>query len=143
VAVIAILIKFDNKPLGVWKFFLKPNAVISVFSTISKASVLYTMGACISQLKWLHFEKSSQSLSDLQVFDAASRGPLGSLQLLFEIRGRARAASLGALIVVIALAMDPFTQQILAYPSSSVAVGRTGGIPVTDIYKTDQSGNGT
>jgi hypothetical protein len=48
--------------------------------------------------------------------DAASRGPLGSLILLFSLRSRPL-ASLGAVITILALAFDPFIQQIVQYPS--------------------------
>jgi hypothetical protein len=48
--------------------------------------------------------------------DAASRGPLGSVVLLFSLRARPL-ASIGAVITIFALAFDPFIQQILQYPS--------------------------
>jgi hypothetical protein len=48
--------------------------------------------------------------------DAASRGPLGSAILLFTLRARPL-ASLGAAITILALAFDPFIQQIVQYPS--------------------------
>jgi hypothetical protein len=48
--------------------------------------------------------------------DAASRGPLGSAILLFTLHARPL-ASLGAAITILALAFDPFIQQIVQYPS--------------------------
>jgi hypothetical protein len=50
--------------------------------------------------------------------DSASRGPLGSTILLFSLRARPL-ASFGAIITILALAFDPFIQQILQYSSIS------------------------
>ena len=76
----------------------------------------------ISQLKWTYFQQRPHRLAELQVFDDASRGPLGSLQLLWKIRWKAVVASLGALVCVLALATEPFTQQILSYPTLMTAM---------------------
>jgi hypothetical protein len=56
--------------------------------------------------------------------DAASRGPMGSAILLLTFRVRPL-ASLGAVITILALAFDPFIQQIVQYPS----------IPSVDAHK--------
>lgn len=49
------------------------------------------------------------------MFDDSSRGPLGSITLLRHHKGRS-VVSLGAIILVLMLAFDPFIQQILSYP---------------------------
>ena len=54
----------------------------------------------------------------MQVFDEASRGPLGALKLLFS-RQVLSLGSLGALIILLSLAMDPFFQQLVSYPLES------------------------
>jgi hypothetical protein len=59
----------------------------------------------------------------LQDFDEASRGPWGSAQLLFSPRVAGWIAWLGALFTVVSLALDPFTQQVFAYPSRYVPSG--------------------
>ncbi|KAJ5432121.1 uncharacterized protein N7458_011277 [Penicillium daleae] len=51
----------------------------------------------------------------MQSFDNARRGPLGALCLLFQHRGLS-IASLGAIVTILAMALDPFVQQILSYP---------------------------
>jgi hypothetical protein len=56
--------------------------------------------------------------------DSASRGPLGSAILLFSLRARPL-ASFGAVITILAIAFDPFIQQIVQYPS----------IPSVDAHK--------
>ena len=74
----------------------------------------------IGQAKWLLFRKQSRSLADFKTIDEASRGPWGAFQLLYRFwDGRTIRASAGAFIVLVSLAVDPFTQQILSYPSVS------------------------
>ena len=74
----------------------------------------------IGQAKWLLYRKQSRNLADFQTIDEASRGPWGAFQLLYRFwDGRTILASAGAFIVLVSLAVDPFTQQILSYPSVS------------------------
>ena len=74
----------------------------------------------IGQAKWLLYRKQSRNLADFQTIDEASRGPWGAFQLLYRfLDGRTILASAGAFIVLVSLAVDPFTQQILSYPSVS------------------------
>ena len=74
----------------------------------------------IGQAKWLLFRKQSRNLADFKTIDEASRGPWGAFQLLCRFwNGRTILASAGAFIVLVSLAVDPFTQQILSYPSIS------------------------
>jgi hypothetical protein len=115
VAIFLLLIHMDKTPVSRWKVPISMNAVIAVFSTISKSALLVPVAACLSQLKWHYFEKT-RTLRDMEVFDRSSRGPLGSLELLFYINLKAPIASVGAIIVFLSLAIDPVTQQILSFP---------------------------
>jgi hypothetical protein len=102
---------------------IQPNALISIFAVIAKAALIYTIAGCISQSKWLRFHKEVHQIIDLQRFDDASRGPWGSTQFLWRFRFREPIASVGCIITVVALAIDPFTQQIIEYPSRQVSSG--------------------
>jgi len=62
-------------------------------------------------------------VENLQLFDDASRGPWGALQMLLRLKTGGAIASLGAVITIAALAIDPSTQQVLAFPSRSVSMG--------------------
>ena len=74
----------------------------------------------IGQAKWLLFRKQSRNLADFKTIDEASRGPWGAFQLPYRFwDGRTILALAGAFIVLASLAVDPFTQQILSYPSVS------------------------
>ncbi|KAF2024342.1 hypothetical protein EK21DRAFT_29195, partial [Setomelanomma holmii] len=77
IAIIVTLRVIQNKTLSSWHSAISPNALISTLATVSKASLMLAVAACISQLKWLYFERSPRSLGQLQIFDDASRGPLG------------------------------------------------------------------
>jgi hypothetical protein len=71
--------------LSSWHSVISLNALISTLATISKASLMLAVAACISQLKWLYFESAPHRIQDIQIFDNASRGPLGALNLLMRL----------------------------------------------------------
>ncbi|KAK8220253.1 hypothetical protein IWZ01DRAFT_1882 [Phyllosticta capitalensis] len=122
IAVFAILISQNDKPLSSWPFPWQPNSVVSFLSTISRAALIYPMASCISQFKWLHFRQKSQQLQDLQHFDAASRGPLGSLSFVLRVSFRSRSivATLACLLTIAALSMETFVQQTIDYSTRPV-----------------------
>ncbi|KAF2143123.1 uncharacterized protein K452DRAFT_166926 [Aplosporella prunicola CBS 121167] len=135
--IVVILGIIDGKALADWKLLIKPNSVIAILSTVARSSLLVPIAECISQLKWTHFSSSARSLSHLQIFDDASRGPWGSLTFLWKVRPTAVIATAGALVTIITLAFEPTAQQIIEYPSrnaplanatSSVAIA-TGVFP--------------
>lgn len=82
--------------------------------------MLYPVAEGISQLKWIFFQRNAYTLSYLEIFDYASRGPLGALNSLWRLKFQAMLASVGAIATVLAIAIDPFTQQILSYPTVPV-----------------------
>lgn len=142
IVMLAILIGVNGKPLASWKIVnvqLTPNTLVSIFSTLAKSSILLLIAEGISQLKWTFFEQCAHRVFDLQIFDDASRGPLGALQFLCRMRFKAVIASFGALLTILALAVDPFTQQILSYPAITVdATNLTASIGAAKRY-TDES----
>ena len=69
---------------------------------------------------------------DLQIFDDASRGPLGAISLIVRIRWGATIASFGALLTILALAQDAFYQQIYStYTNDTIQQGHVASIAVT------------
>ncbi|KAF2403822.1 hypothetical protein EJ06DRAFT_546940 [Trichodelitschia bisporula] len=116
-ALIGILIWVNGKPLSDWDVPISLNATVAVFSTVIKSVLLMVVAECISQLKWFHFGRM-HTLYDMELFDQASRGPYGSMILLLKVRNVL--AWLGAIITIVALAIDPFSQQILAFPQRDV-----------------------
>jgi hypothetical protein len=70
---------FNHQPSTSWNFYISINATVALLSTTAKATLLTAVAACLSQAKWLHFQKQPRLLEDLDTFDEASRGPTGSL----------------------------------------------------------------
>ncbi|KAL3493505.1 hypothetical protein BJX62DRAFT_235333 [Aspergillus germanicus] len=124
IAIVAILIAYDGKPTRTFAYSLTPNTPVSILATASKAPPLFMIGECTGQLKWLWFYKGEgerQQLSGMQLFDRASRGPLGALWVLFRHRGRSL-VSLGAVVMVLSTPYDAFVQQILTYPIRNTVI---------------------
>ncbi|OJD37921.1 c6 and c2h2 transcription factor [Diplodia corticola] len=136
----------NGKRLSEWTLPIRPNALISIFAAIARSALLLPLTECISQAKWLHFSKHHRRLQDLQTFDDASRGPLGSILFLGRMYRKAWLASLACLIIIAGMAVDPFAQQIIDYPLRPVPSehGSDATTRVTQIYDTghdNQSGN--
>ncbi|OAL53938.1 hypothetical protein IQ07DRAFT_560443 [Pyrenochaeta sp. DS3sAY3a] len=80
---------------------------------IAAAALIVPTSEALGQLKWNWFN-SSQAIWDFEIFDKASRGPWGAALLLYRTKGRSLAA-LGALLIVLLLAIDTFFQQVVSY----------------------------
>ncbi|KAL3467196.1 hypothetical protein BJX64DRAFT_192179 [Aspergillus heterothallicus] len=121
--VAAILIIYDQEPRPSFAYGITLNAIISLLGTASKSSLIYVIGECMGQLKWVWFYRAEkrrhQRLDHMQYFDSASRGPLGSLLIILRHRG-ASFVSFGAVLIIVALLFDPFMQQIIKYPLHEV-----------------------
>ena len=105
VVIFVILLLYDSSSLPDWPFIftvgslwlslwlcaeaVQINSVISFFGTIAKLSLGSIVGAAISQSKWFWFRQGQpRHLQDLQLFDDASRGPIGAAQLMINLRFR-------------------------------------------------------
>ena len=78
----------QDKPLPRWPFAITINVLLSVLSAIMKSSLLLPVEEAIGQLKWSWFRTRTRPLIDFEVFDSATRGPWGSVFLLFTNKGR-------------------------------------------------------
>lgn len=144
-----VLKTVDGRPLSDWHSFIQgsvpgghamsiaPNSVISFLSTIAKSCLAFAATACISQVKWLHIQNKKRSLTSLQIFDDASRGPLGAIGLLLTAETGSSVAAVGALITLAALVIDPFTQLVITYPlSRAPMMNGTAVFSTSSIYDT-------
>ncbi|CAG8930845.1 unnamed protein product [Penicillium salamii] len=118
VCIYGILFAYNGKPRPEFSYNISLNAVVSVLATACKSSLIFVVGAGLSQLKWVWFQ-DRRKLSSIQAFEDASRGPMGSISLLFRHQGQS-IASLGATILILMLAFEPFVQQILSYPTERI-----------------------
>ncbi|KAI0593783.1 hypothetical protein F4775DRAFT_576504 [Biscogniauxia sp. FL1348] len=134
VAIVAILSTTSGKALSDWHFPIAPNSLVSVFSTLAKSALMVSVASCLGQLKWIYFSRSSHELYDFEVFEEASRGPWGALTFVWFIKFRARLALFGSIITLVALAFEPFTQQILEFPSRIVAHPDQASFGIANAY---------
>ncbi|KAJ6035732.1 hypothetical protein N7540_000011 [Penicillium herquei] len=135
ISIYGILIAYSGKQRPSFVYNISLNAIISILATGCKSSLVFVVGEGISQLKWLWFQNRRQ-LSYIQTFEDASRGPLGSIALLFRHQGRSL-ASLGAMVLIFMLAFDPFVQQILSYPTELIVTATdtlAAGVPQVQQY---------
>ena len=130
VAIAVILAVYDGKSLRHWSHTIQLNTVLSTLATTMKGFMLLAVCACLGQWKWLWYTGDSRSLTHFDLLDAASRGPLGSLQLLSSLKLRAiHVASLGGVVVLLALLSDVFVQQSVSYPLRATNTSVSAGIP--------------
>ncbi|KAF0321768.1 hypothetical protein GQ607_010902 [Colletotrichum asianum] len=98
------------------------NALVAIFSTVLRASVLFIVTEAIGELKWQWME-SPRSLRDMEYFTNAGTGPWGSLKFLF-FSWKPTWTVAGAFVVIASAAIGPFSQQASAtYPCSSTVKG--------------------
>lgn len=117
VLLIGFLKYVDGKLYDDWEYRVSPNAVASVIVTIAKAAMLIPVSACLSQLKWNQSQHPNPTpLYHMQILDQASRGPWGSLEIFWRLRPGL--ATVGAVLMILSVAIDPFAQQILSFPSN-------------------------
>lgn len=108
----ATLVPHAGQPLPQWPFSITINALLSVYSMVLKACIAFIVASCIGQLQWSWFLEP-RPLGDLVSFHDAGEGPWGSLSWLWKHRLRQPLTALGAAITIIAMAIDPFIQQLV------------------------------
>ncbi|KAG7051191.1 hypothetical protein JMJ77_0001817 [Colletotrichum scovillei] len=112
VTVAALLLAYDGKPLSTWSFFLTFNTIISFLGTISRTTLAFAIGACLSQEKWNWFRRKDDYVISYDRFEEAGRGPLGSVRLLWRIKHR-HWVCFGALATIVLLGFEPFLQAVV------------------------------
>jgi len=140
-AIVATIRTHEGKPLPQWRYGLTVNAIIAAYTVILKAAAGLVLAEGISHLKWIAVAQP-QALSTFAAHDNASRGPLGALQLLWKNQfkpGNLRAlpfiSSLGALVTVLVLLLDPFSQQIIrTYKCERQTTGGGATVARTNAY---------
>lgn len=88
------------------------NATIAALITAAKSTAMLSVAACISQWKWAYFRSKRRRLADLDIIEEASRGPLGSVQMLTSVTWGL--GTLGAIVTIVALGIDTFAQQVIS-----------------------------
>ena len=87
-AIAGLLFAYDGRPQPEWPYGITLNSALSWLSTITKSLLLLPAAECISQCIWISYTARPQKLGTIATFDAASRGPWGSLKLLWSLKAR-------------------------------------------------------
>jgi magnesium-transporting ATPase (P-type) len=124
IGLIAILASFQNRLTTEWTFFISINAVVAIVITAARATLLATVSVCLSQEKWNHFNNRARRLQDLNIIDRASRGPLGSIQMLFSVSWGL--ATVSAVVMILSLLTDSFVQQVVSFQPGNIYAHQDG-----------------
>lgn len=87
IAMIVLLAQYDDHPLPEWPHEITFNTMIALLATLMVAALAVPSSSALSQLKWIRFMTGAAPLSDMEVFDEASRGSWGAALLLVKLRG--------------------------------------------------------
>jgi hypothetical protein len=117
-AIVVFLIQIQGSMLEDWHMAwqIQPSTILSILVTLCRITLAFFIAEGIGQLKWVFFEQRPHQLSDFESFDKATRGAWGATCFLWKVNRRALVASFCAVMAVLVLAMDPFSQQVLHYP---------------------------
>jgi hypothetical protein len=87
-ALVAILRRFDGGGLPSWSYGITLNVVVAAMTILISLGISVPLSNGLGQLKWvrLHNQRRDIYLDSIETFDAASRGPWGSLLLLVSSR---------------------------------------------------------
>lgn len=86
-AMVGVLAHFDGRRMPNWPTGITLNTLIALLAAIANAAIATPLQQGLSQLKWITFQSESRPLTDMEHFDEASRGVLGSAKLLVLGRG--------------------------------------------------------
>jgi hypothetical protein len=130
---IAILARYDGSSLSDWHANISLNTIVSTLSTVAMFTLMNPLGAALGQCKWLLFRRENRPLSHLSHLDGASRGPYGCIKLFGRWKYYGPLPSIGALLIIVTLAVNPFMQQLIRYQFRDVERG-TAFLPVAYDY---------
>jgi hypothetical protein len=125
-AIVAIYIRIEDEYV-----FGPEYTLINVANTLGKimsAALIIPTSEALGQLKWNWFYNSSNAMWDFEIFDKATRGPWGAAMLLYRTKGRSLAA-LGAVLVMLMLAIDTFLQQVVIFSDRQVVLTKLPEVP--------------
>ncbi|KAE8148548.1 hypothetical protein BDV25DRAFT_131148 [Aspergillus avenaceus] len=111
VGIVVFLNEYNGKPLPEWSYGITVNSILSWLVQILTALILEPIAASLSQTKCNNLGSPGCKLSDINMYDFASRGVLGCVSLIWQSRLRTLAC-LGAFITILSTGAGPFVQQM-------------------------------
>ncbi|KAJ6001569.1 hypothetical protein N7499_002528 [Penicillium canescens] len=135
IILIVVLQKYNGKGIPDWPFGITINSILSWITQILTACMLAVVGACVSQSKLLYFNESDRPLADVNIYDSASRGPLGSFVFLAERRlGLRNLAAIGAVVTILSIGVGPLVQQMASVDNVRVKSDIPASVPRTKAF---------
>ncbi|KAL7943568.1 hypothetical protein V8C42DRAFT_329435 [Trichoderma barbatum] len=111
---------YQGKVLSSWPLRITINTFVAICTLLIKVSLAMIVSNGIGQLKWVWYSKA-RPLGDLQQYDSASRGVVGSLGLLWMHRnGRRMIPVLGAVLTIVLTLVDPFGQALVRFENCTI-----------------------
>jgi len=86
-AIVGVLAHFNRQSLPHWPEQITLNTLVALLSALATASIAAPLSSGLSQLKWIRFKGAHRPLTDMVLFDDASRGFYGSIKILVFGRG--------------------------------------------------------
>ena len=83
-AIIIFMIAFNDKVQKDWHSDVQITAFVAALAQVSQSALLVPTASSIAQLKWKWISAVQRPAMDIQRFDLASRGPDGSMRLLWH-----------------------------------------------------------
>lgn len=118
--IFAVLSAYDSQPVSALPLNLP--ALLAFFTTAAVLFLVIPVRECISQWKWNHLRADTRSLLDFQLFDSASRSPLGAAELLVKLR-QTHIARVGAVILLLSLSAPAITQVAIGHKEGTMPAG--------------------
>jgi hypothetical protein len=136
--IIITLAIYKRHMLISWFLAIFLNTILATLG-IALRGLMITIASALGQSRWLWFSNKRHVLLDFWTFDQASRGPRGSLLLLWRLRLR-YIPFIGVFVTLPALASDAFIQQSISYPTRrTLQANATSSMPSSKSLLTTSS----
>jgi NhaP-type Na+/H+ or K+/H+ antiporter len=87
-SILTLISIFNGTSQKDWHSDIQITAFVAALAQVSQSALLVPTASSIAQLKWKWVSHVARSAIDLQKFDLASRGPDGSMRLLWHFAWR-------------------------------------------------------
>ncbi|KAH9903731.1 hypothetical protein F4778DRAFT_781115 [Xylariomycetidae sp. FL2044] len=119
IALISLLYLYDGKLEPQWNSDLQYSTLVVAVMSVYRIALAGIVETCISQAAWIWVSgfrkgRTEARLEDFKMFDEASKGLVGSLQLLWHMRFR-HFACIGAAITILITGFETFSSQMVQY----------------------------
>lgn len=135
IAIFATLYPYQGRPIPDWPLSITINAIVSIYILILRGSAGYLLAEGIVHQKWRWFEEKPRPLYDLAMHDEASHNPYGAARMLWRVSPRHIWHWLGGILIIAAIFIGPFSQQVVQYVDRAVPV--SSNVPVASMPRSN------